>query len=160
MKEERIKKLEEELKYLVVEEVKKEIVANEQKLKDETIPVQEIAKDIYLKRGLDITKVKDSFLNNLIYTIGEVFNVFKGKDSKVRNKMLLELIYVLLLVVLMKIPFDLVRDIGYEYIELLTTSSLFNTLWNLAFLMIYTITILCTLVVCLRNFNKKYRNTK
>ena len=73
--------------------------------------------------------------------------------------MYLEIVYIVLLLILMKIPFDLVRDIGYEYIELLTTNSLFYTLWNFAFLLLYTITLICSVIVLIRNFNKKYKDT-
>ena len=70
--------------------------------------------------------------------------------------MVIDIVYLVLLIILLKIPFDLVRDIGYEYIEMLSTNNLFYTLWNLAFLLIYTITIICAFVVLVRNFNNKY----
>ena len=56
----------------------------------------------------------------------------------------------------MKIPFDLIRDIGYEYIELISNNSILITTWNLVFLLLYTITIICVAIVLIRNFNKKY----
>ena len=70
--------------------------------------------------------------------------------------MILELIYILLIVILLKIPFDLVNDIGYEYIEILSTKQLYYNLWNIGFLILYTITFIATAIVLLRNFNEKY----
>ena len=84
-------------------------------------------------------------------------NIFKTKDSKTKRKMLVEIIYIILLLLLLKIPFDLVRDIGYDYIELLSTNNLYYNLWNIAFLVLYTITIFCTFLVLLKNFNNKYK---
>ena len=159
MKEKRVKELKNELNVLLKEEVEKELILNDSKLEDEKISVKDIAKDIYLKRGIDVSKLNKGLINNLIDNISELFNLFKNKDKKTKNKMYLEIVYIVLLLILMKIPFDLVRDIGYEYIELITTNSLFYTLWNFAFLLLYTITLICSIIVLIRNFNKKYKDT-
>lgn len=159
MKENRIKQLRSELHFLLKDEIEKELIENDAKLENEKISVKEIAKDIYLKRGLDVSKLKKGFMNNLVDNINEMSGLFKNKDKKTKNKMYLEIVYIILLLILMKIPFDLVRDIGYEYIELITTNSLFYTLWNLAFLLLYTVTLVCSFIVLIRNFNKKYRDT-
>ena len=34
--------------------------------------------------------------------------------------MVVEIIYIVVILLLLKIPFDLVRDIGYDYLELLS----------------------------------------
>ncbi|MBQ8902317.1 MAG: hypothetical protein IJY87_04550 [Bacilli bacterium] len=159
MKEKRVKELKNELNVLLKEEVEKELILNDSKLEDEKISVKDIAKEIYLKRGIDVSKLNKGLINNLIDNISELFNLFKNKDKKTKNKMYLEIVYIVLLLILMKIPFDLVRDIGYEYIELITTNSLFYTLWNFAFLLLYTITLICSVIVLTRNFNKKYKDT-
>jgi len=159
MKEKRVKELKNELNVLLKEEVEKELILNDSKLEDEKISVKDIAKEIYLKRGIDVSKLNKGLINNLIDNISELFNLFKNKDKKTKNKMYLEIVYIVLLLILMKIPFDLVRDIGYEYIELITTNSLFYTLWNFAFLLLYTITLICSVIVLIRNFNKKYKDT-
>ena len=159
MKEKRVKELKNELNVLLKEEVEKELILNDSKLEDEKISVKDIAKEIYLKRGIDVSKLNKGLINNLIDNISELFSLFKNKDKKTKNKMYLEIVYIVLLLILMKIPFDLVRDIGYEYIELITTNSLFYTLWNFAFLLLYTITLICSVIVLIRNFNKKYKDT-
>lgn len=159
MKENRTKELRNELTYLLQSEIEKEIIENEAKLENEDVSVKEIAKDIYTKRGIDVSKLKKGFMNGLIDSITEMSSLFKNKDKSIKNKMCLEVVYILILLILMKIPFDLVRDIGYEYIELITTSSLINTLWNFAFLLLYTITLICSFIVLIRNFNKKYKDT-
>ena len=159
MKENRIKQLRNELNFLLKDEIEKELIEYNAKIEDESISVKEIAKEIYLKRGLDVSKLKKGFVNNLIDNINEMASLFKNKDKITKNRMYLEIVYILLLLILIKIPFDLVRDIGYEYIELITTNSLFYTLWNLIFLLLYTITFVCSFIVLIRNFNKKYKDT-
>ena len=159
MKENRIKQLRNELNFLLKDEIEKELIEYNAKIEDESIRVKEIAKEIYLKRGLDVSKLKKGFVNNLIDNINEMASLFKNKDKITKNRMYLEIVYILLLLILIKIPFDLVRDIGYEYIELITTNSLFYTLWNLVFLLLYTITFVCSFIVLIRNFNKKYKDT-
>lgn len=159
MKENRIKQLRNELNFLLKDEIEKELIEYNAKIEDESIRVKEIANEIYLKRGLDVSKLKKGFVNNLIDNINEMASLFKNKDKITKNRMYLEIVYILLLLILIKIPFDLVRDIGYEYIELITTNSLFYTLWNLIFLLLYTITFVCSFIVLIRNFNKKYKDT-
>jgi len=160
MKEKRIEALEKELRYLVDTEIKKEIIENSKKLDDNNVNVKELAKEIYLKRGLDITKFKRSFIDNLSNTIGEMLSLFHNKDKDLKKNMIVEILYIIILLILIKIPFDLVRDIGYEYIEILSTKALYYNLWHLTFLLVYTIIALCAFVVFVRNFNKKYKNTK
>lgn len=158
MKDKRIKELENELRYLTSEELKKEVDSNIANLNNKDVNIKDLAKDIYLKRGIDYDKLNMGFLNKWIDSINEMFSLFKNKDKKTKNKMIVECIYIIVLLVLLKIPFDLVRDIGYDYIELLSTNNILFKVWNLAFLLIYTITIICTSLVLIRNFNNKYNN--
>lgn len=154
--DEKIKKLEKELKYLTNTAIKEEIDANKQKLENNDINIKLLADEIYLKRGVDISKLNRNLTGNLINDLNSAFNGFKDKDKKIKNKMILDIVYLVILIILIKIPVDLVRDIGYDYIELLSTSSLYYNLWNLAFLVIYTILAICTFIVLIKNFNNKY----
>lgn len=159
MKNERIKRLRSELKYLLEAEIEKEILENDIRLGDEAVRVADIAKDIYLKRGIDIKKLNKSFLGNLVDSITEMANLFKHKDKATKIKMIIDIVYIIVLLLLIKIPFDLVRDIGYQYIEILSTQTIYYNLWSLLFLLLYTITILCSFIVFVRNFNNKYKDT-
>ena len=158
MKDDRIKKLNNELKYLTDTERQKEIMNYNAALENNSIVVKDIAKEIYLRRGIDYTKLNKGIFNNVINTITELSTVFKNKDSKVKGKMITEIIYIVVILLLLKIPFDLVRDLGYDYLELLSTNNLYYNLWNILFLILYTITIFCTFIVLIRNFNNKYKN--
>lgn len=156
MKDERIKRLEEELKYLLEDERKNEIAKCKTMIDTNEVNIKEIVKEIYLKRGIDYAKLNKGFLNNLTDSIGELSTSFKNKDGSTKKKMIIEIIYIIILLILIKVPFDLVEDIGYEYIGLLSTNNVYYTLWSTIFLLLYTITIICTFIVLIRNFNKKY----
>ena len=158
MKEENIKKLNNELKFLTENERQKEITNYSIALESNNANIKAIAQEIYLKRGIDYTKLNKGFFNNITNTITDLSNIFKNKDSKVKGKMIVEIIYIVLILLLLKIPFDLVRDVGYDYIALLSTNNIYYVLWNALFLVLYTITIFCTFIVLIRNFNNKYKN--
>ena len=154
----KIKALEKELKYLTKDAIKEEIAMNKSRLEKEN--VREVANDIYLNRGLDITKLKRNITSNLINDLGIAFSGFKEKDKTTKKNMIIDIVYFVILLLLIKIPFDLVRDIGYEYLEMLSINNTLYTLWNLAFLLIYTITLICTAIVLIKNYNSKYVNNK
>ena len=152
------KKLESELRYLLSEERNIELQRYAGKVNDNN--VKEIAKEIYTSRGIDYSKLNKGVFNNLAETINEMITIFKSKEKATRNKMIVQIVYIVLLLILIKIPFDLVRDLGYDYIELLSTNNLIQTLWNFGFLLLYTVTMICTFVVLIRNFNAKFRDAK
>lgn len=154
--EEKIRLLEKELKYLKKEIIQEEIQKNKEKLK-ENISVKKIADDIYNSRGLDIDKLNRNITNNLINDLKFAFSEFKNKKTNIKIKMIVDLLFMVLILILFKIPFDLIRDIGYEYIEIISSNELYFIIWNLLFLVIYTVLILCAGFVLIKNFTKKYK---
>ena len=158
MEKEAYKKLSRELKFLTEDEKKKELELYSSSLKDKNTNVKLIAKEIYAKRGIDYSKLNNGIFNFFINSTYDLINLFKNKDGKVKKQMIIEIIYTLLLLILIKVPFDLVRDIGYDYIKILSTNDIYYNIWNLAFLVLYTITMICVFVALLRNFINKYKN--
>ncbi len=156
MIEKRKKELLKELRFLEENAKNQELELNKEALANESIKIKDLAKEIYAKRGIDFTKLKGSFLNTLTNEIYQFSSLFYNKDKGIRNKMILDLLYMIILLVLVKVPFDLVRDIGLDYIEIITTKTLYYNIWSLIFLILYTITIICTFLVLIRNFNNKY----
>lgn len=159
MKEEKLKKLEHELRFLQTDERKKELASYEAGIEG-NVKVKDLAREIYQKRGIDYSKLKGGIFDNVGDTVTEFGTLFKNKTGDTKRKMIIDIIYIVILSVLIKVPFDLVRDIGYEYIELLSSNGTVFTLWRLAFLLLYTIVLLCTIIILIRSFNKKYRNAK
>ena len=66
MKETNIKKLDNELRYILKEERIKEINNYDLVLANDNPDIKKIAKEIYLKRGIDYDKLNKGFFNNLI----------------------------------------------------------------------------------------------
>ena len=156
MNEEKLLKLSKELKYLLKSEREKELIKCKNK-EYENSNVINVAREIYASRGIDYNKLHKDFFNNLVDTVTEFLNIFKGKDKKDKRNMIIEVVYMVILLILIKVPFDLVKDIGLDYIEIFSTNNVLRMLWQLAFMLLYTVTLICTLLVLLRNFNKKYR---
>lgn len=158
MKDEKVKKLKEELKYLLDAEIDVEIQKNKAKLEIADVDIKALAREIYNQRGLDATKLKSGFLENLTMTITDLTNIFKDKDKNIKKKMVIDLILNILLLLLLKIPFDFVRDIGADYISAIANNQVVYNVWSLAFLLIYTLTLICTFIVLIKGFNRKYKN--
>ncbi len=158
MKDEKVKKLKEELKYLLDAEIDVEIQKNKAKLEIADVDIKALAREIYNQRGLDVTKLKSGFLENLTMTITDLTNIFKDKDKNIKKKMVIDLILNILLLLLLKIPFDFVRDIGADYISAIANNQVVYNVWSLAFLLIYTLTLICTFIVLIKGFNRKYKN--
>lgn len=167
-KEEYLQKLRKELVYLTNEEMEKEINCykkffdneNEKKVNftmslESLGTPKELSKKIYLKRGIDPTKLRKNILNNITESFLNILAAFKNPKND-KKKMIIDLVYTFLIIILIKLPFNLVRDVGYSYISFLTPGSTFETIWNLLFLLVYTVTALCAFIILARNFNKKY----
>lgn len=151
-----VKRLENELRYLTTKAKEDEIEKNKHLLEDKNVNIKEISKNIYISRGLDITKINNSITTNMTNEFSKFLNSFKEKEKSIKIKMIIDIVYMLLLLILLKIPFDLVRDIGYEYIEIISTNNTLHMFWNLGFLILYTLTIICAFITLLKNFNNKY----
>lgn len=151
-----VKRLENELRYLTTKAKEDEIEKNKHLLEDKNVNIKEISKNIYISRGLDITKINNSITTNMTNEFSKFLNSFKEKEKSIKIKMIIDIVYMLLLLILLKIPFDLVRDIGYEYIEIISTNNTLHMFWNLGFLILYTLTIICAFITLLNNFNNKY----
>ncbi len=157
MKEKNINKLNDELKFLLKDEREKEIANYSESLSNDNVNIELIANEIYTKRGIDYKLLKKGFFNKMIESFSNFSDTFKNHDSKIRKKMIIDLVYMVVILVLIKLPFDLIRDIGYDYLEVLTRNEIINNLWYLGFLLLYTITFICALIVLINNFNKKYK---
>ena len=158
MKEKNIKNLENELRYLTNEVKMADIEKYNNVLANDKVDIKKIAEEIYLSHGINYAKLNKGFFNNLIETITEFGSLFKNKTGNIKGKMFLEMLCMVLILVFLKVPFDFVRDLGFDYIELLTNNNVLYVIWNLVFLFLYTIVFICTLVVLMCNFNSKYRD--
>ena len=156
MKEKNIEKLKNELKYLLDTEIEREIELNSRELENENIDIKKLANYIYIKRGIDINKLNNNY--NFLNNTERLIKGFKNKDKDLKIKMLIDLLLMLIILFLLKAPFDLVRDIGYEYIEIISNNNIISTLWNLLILIGYTITLIFSFIKLIKNYSAKYNN--
>jgi len=157
MKDKRIKELRSELKYLLDVEIEKEINNYSEKINDESYEIKKLAEEIYLKRGLNLDKIKSkNAFKNIISLFDELLLIFDNNQGK-KKQMIIEIIYTIVLLILLKIPFNLIRDVGYEYIDIFSSNLLFTKIWNILFVILYTITIICGFITFIKNFVKKYK---
>ena len=78
--EENLKKLENELKYLTKEAKEEEIEKNKHLLESKDINIKEISRNIYINRGLDISKIQSDTNWAPIITIDEmILSLYKMK---------------------------------------------------------------------------------
>lgn len=156
-------KLEKELMFLTKEELKKELdcyskyfeTGDANNIIESLGTPKELSKKIYLKRGIDPSKLSKNFINNIATSFTDIINAYKNKNND-SKKMTIDLIYILLILILIKLPFNLVRDISFDYISIISTNPIFEKLWYLLFLLLYTLTAISSFVVLVRNFSKKY----
>lgn len=156
MKEKNAEKLKKELKYLLDTEIEREIELNSRELDNENIDIKKLANYIYIKRGIDINKLNNNY--NFLNNTERLIKGFKNKDKDLKIKMLIDLLLMLIILFLLKAPFDLVRDIGYEYIEIISNNNIISTLWNLLILIGYTITLIFSFIKLIKNYSAKYNN--
>lgn len=71
--------------------------------------------------------------------------LFKPKDKSTKKSIIIDIIYMVLLIIFVKIPFDIMKDIGNEFIDILT-NNLFSKLWDLRFTLLYLIAVLSVLL--------------
>ena len=71
MKEENKLKLKQELKYLLPEEIEKEIENNSTALESQNVDIKKLAQQIYIKRGIDYSKLNKGLFNGLGNTLIE-----------------------------------------------------------------------------------------
>ena len=162
-KQEYLNKLRRELYYLTKEELNKEIECydkyfsnkSEKQVVESLGSPKELARKIYNKRGIDSSKLNKNFVSNVTESFVNLNSAFKNKKNDTK-KMVIDILYMFIIIILVKFPFDLVKDIGFNYLEILTKNSTLELIWNLGFLILYTVVALSIFVILVRNFSKKY----
>lgn len=156
MDDKRLKKFKSELKYLNDDNREKEYNKYKNKIKNDE-DVINYAKEIYESRGIEYKYLSNNIFNKLLYEIKETISKYKVDNKKKKRAMFWDITFMIILLVLIKIPFNLVRDISYDYILIVYKGYLLYYVWRLLFLLVYTIVMICVAIILLRNFNDKYK---
>ena len=154
-KEKFLKELKYQLRYLN-KEAQEEELKNYENLQDYNLKAEDIANEIYKKRGLNLkVRKKTSFLDSVSIIIEEI----KSKDKKILIDLLLFFLYMFVLIILIKIPFIYVRDIISSIFSVIGSNNIIYTIWNLLFELLYAITAILIFIKMIKNKAIGYENT-
>jgi len=147
-KEEFLKNLEHNLKYLTPE-AREEELNNYRNLNNynDLNPIN-IANEIYQKRGIKVTiSEKIKFLD----AVNILIKYLQSKDKDKIKNILLFFLYMFFLVIIIKIPFIYVRDIITSIFNDIFKNDNIYTIWALTFEIIYAITSILIFIKMIKN---------
>ena len=142
-----LKELKYQLRYLTKEALEEELKNNQ----DYNSPPEDIANNIYQKRGLNIKVARKSSFLDSVATIIEAF-----KDKKNISNLLGFFLYVFLLIILIKIPFSLIRDMISTIFNVFFSNEIISTIWDLTFELLYAITAILIFIKFIKNKAQEY----
>ena len=167
-KEEFITLLEDKLYYLV-DNVKKEEISKYEQVIDNYINmgqseenavasfgnVDDLVKAIYLSHGLDYKKLFNSKLTTkgIKGSFKNFYALVTGNDKKKARNALLSFLYIILLIILLKIVFIFIRDMGSQMFTDLFSNKTISKIYDLSFEVLY---VLIAIVVFFKMFTKKF----
>ncbi len=149
-----LKRLRKELSFLEKKELEKEILeyinkidsSNAQDIEviKEFGSIETIVKDVCKKHGLNYKQIKEqkqnsfkNFYNDLI----ELSTIVKNSDKKKKSKILLDILLLIVVACVLKIPFIFIRDLGDKITEAFLDSNVtVLAVWGLIIEFVYVIT--------------------
>lgn len=106
--------------------------------------VNKMKKEFWLKR----------FYNELV----DLSTILKNSDGKARMRIILDLLFLVVITCILKIPFIFIRDLGDNVIEALFSSDTFLfALWGLLLELVYVVVALSFFI---KTFEKWFKNMK
>lgn len=167
-----IKELRRNLKFLSKEELEKEVLyyinlIDESSKPDEEVikgfgKMSNIVKDVCEKHGLDYNVVKRQINSNWFKDFyNELVNlstILKNSDSKKKVTILMDLLILILVTCILKIPFIFIRDLGDRMIEVMFDSNI--TALALMGLFIEILYVVVALSFFIKTFKKWFKNLK
>ena len=117
--------------------------------------VDDLVMAIYLSHGLDYKKLAGGKLSGKGIKIAFVnfFNLISGKDKKLARSSLFYFIYIILLCILLKIVFIMVRDLGAQILGGSLGSGLADKIYGTTFDVLYVI---AAIVLFFKLFTKRF----
>lgn len=153
-KEKFLKDLKYQLRFLTKEAMEEELKKYEN-IQDYDTKTEDIANEIYQKRGLNIkVKKRTSFLDSVSTIIEEI------REKKNIGNILLFFLYSFVLIVFIKIPFIYIRDVVSEMFNILVINSTFNIIWNLLFEILYALTAIILFIKLIKFKALEYDSNK
>ena len=118
--------------------------------------IDDIVIATYLSHGLDYKKIADNKVSakGLKGAVKNFFNIITGHDKKSARSAIFYLIYIILIAILVKVLFIIVRDQGSTIFSDLISSSVANKAYYAFFEVIY---IIVAFILFIKMFTKRFK---
>lgn len=115
----------------------------------------DLVKAIYLSHGLDYKKLFGGKLSSkgLKNSFKNFYSIITGNDKKKLKNALLSFLYIILLIILLKVVFIFVRDMGNQFFSDIFGNGLASKIYDISFEVLY---ILVAIIVFFKMFTKKF----
>lgn len=163
-----LKSLRKHLSFLEKEELEREVLQYINKIdgskeKDEEViksfgSLEDIVKEVAKKHGLNYKtiKVKNSWFKRFYSELIDLSTILKNSNGKKRGKILLDILVLIVVTCVLKIPFIFVRDLGDRFTENLFSSNMtILAIWGLLIELVY---IIVALSFFIKTFEKWFQN--
>ena len=115
----------------------------------------DLVKAIYLSHGLDYKKLLSNKLSGkgIKNSFKNFYAIVTGSDKKKAKSAILSFLYIILLIILLKILFIFVRDLGLQVFNDIFSGKVFSKIYDISFEVLY---IIVALIVFFKMFAKKF----
>lgn len=165
-----LKSLRKHLSFLEKEELEKEILIyinkiDGSKMSDVEViqsfgKMDDIVKDVCKKHGINYktVKVNDNWFKRFYNELVDLSTILKNSDGKKRGKILLDVLLLIVITCVLKIPFIFVRDLGDQFVgTVLQNDMTILAIWGLIIEFFY---IVVALYFFVHTFEKWFQNLK
>lgn len=122
--------------------------------------MEDIVKEVAKKYGLNykMVKKKESWFKKFYNELVDLSTILKNSNGKKRGKILLDILLLIVITCVLKIPFIFVRDMGDNFIEtILDRNETILAVWGLFIEFVY---VAVALSFFIKTFEKWFRNIK
>ena len=122
--------------------------------------MDDIVKDVCKKHGINYktVKVNDNWFKRFYNELVDLSTILKNSDGKKRGKILLDVLLLIVITCVLKIPFIFVRDLGDQFVgTVLQNDMTILAIWGLIIEFVY---IVVALYFFVHTFEKWFQNLK
>lgn len=118
--------------------------------------IDDLVTAIYLSHGLDYKKLYTGKVSGkgFIGSLKNFYNIITNKDRKAAGSALLYFLYLILLIILLKVVFIFVRDIGLQVFDEISSNSIIDRIYSITFNVLY---IACAILLFIKLFTKRFK---
>ena len=111
-----------------------------------------------MKKNVD-NKEKDRSFKGFYDNLLELANIFRNSESKKRTKIILDLLFLIVIVCVLKIPFIFIRDILGNIIDLIIDNNInIKIIWGLIVELLYVVVALSFFMKTLKKWISNLQN--